>query len=99
MLGLAFKPETDDMRDSPALDILPQLVAAGRQSPPMIRRRWIRPGRYCPAGIFYENGADACINVADAVVIITEWNEFRALTPAALKEDAWQGCHKPAQYL
>ena len=86
VLGLAFKPETDDMRDSPALDILPQLVAAGAAitayDPAAMDQAW----PLLPAGITYENGADACINAADAVVIITEWNEFRALTPAALKE-------------
>lgn len=86
VLGLAFKPETDDMRDSPALDILPQLVAAGAAITAYDPAAMDQARPLLPAGITYENGADACINAADAVVIITEWNEFRALTPAALKE-------------
>ena len=86
VLGLSFKPETDDMRDSPALDILPQLVAAGAEIAAYDPAAMDQARPLLPAGISYEDGADACIDAADAVVIITEWNEFRALTPAALKQ-------------
>jgi UDPglucose 6-dehydrogenase len=78
VLGLTFKPNTDDMRDSPALAILPALQAAGariRAYDPegMDEARKLLPDLvYC--GNAYETMAGA-----DALVIITEWNEFRAL--------------------
>ena len=75
-LGLTFKPNTDDMRDSPALDILPALVAAGatvRAFDPegMAEARKLMPGLdYCA-------DAYAAMEGADGLVLITEWNEFR----------------------
>ena len=88
VLGLTFKPNTDDMRDAPSLDIIPALQAAGA-----------RIVAYDPAGIEeaekllknveYSTGPYLALEGADAAVIITEWNEFRALdldrVKAALK--------------
>ncbi|MCF8879932.1 UDP-glucose/GDP-mannose dehydrogenase family protein [Hyphobacterium sp. SN044] len=78
VLGLTFKPNTDDMRDAPSLDIIPALQEAGAK---------IRA--YDPAGIVeaerlmkdveFVSGPYLCADGADALVIITEWNEFRAL--------------------
>ncbi|MEN0653323.1 MULTISPECIES: UDP-glucose dehydrogenase family protein [Hyphobacterium] len=78
VLGLTFKPNTDDMRDAPSLDIIPALQAAGAK---------IRA--YDPAGIVeaerlmrdveFCSGPYLCAEGVDALVIITEWNEFRAL--------------------
>ena len=48
VLGLTFKPNTDDMRDSPSLAILPALSAPARQSAPSIPRAWTKPRRCCP---------------------------------------------------
>jgi UDPglucose 6-dehydrogenase len=77
-LGLTFKPNTDDMRDAPSLSILPRLVEAGA----VIRA-------FDPAGIaeaqkllpelVYCSDAYAAIEGAEALVLLTEWNEFRAL--------------------
>jgi UDPglucose 6-dehydrogenase len=77
VLGLTFKPNTDDMRDAPSLDIVPALQAAGAvvqaydpegyEARQLLRDVDFKPGPYEAA----EN--------ADALVIITEWDQFRAL--------------------
>ncbi|UZF91281.1 UDP-glucose dehydrogenase family protein [Bosea sp. NBC_00550] len=88
VLGLAFKPNTDDMRDAPSLDILPMLQQAGAEiiaydPESMEQARPLLPG------ITFASGAYDCLEDADALVIITEWNAFRALdlkrVKAALK--------------
>jgi UDPglucose 6-dehydrogenase len=84
VLGLTFKPNTDDMRDSPSLAILPALRAAGatvRAFDPegMAEARKLMPDLdYC---------ADAyqAMEGADALILITEWNEFRALDLVRVK--------------
>jgi UDPglucose 6-dehydrogenase len=78
VLGLTFKPNTDDMRDAPSLVIVPRLIAAGaaiRAFDPegMDEARGLLDGvTWCEDGYGAMTGADA-------VVILTEWNEFRAL--------------------
>ncbi len=83
ILGLAFKPETDDMRDSPCLDIIPRLQEKG-----------IRISAFDPVAMdeakknlkdieFAEN-MYSCLKDSDALVILTEWNEFRSLSPSQL---------------
>jgi len=84
VLGLTFKPNTDDMRDAPSLDIIPALQSAGAK---------IRA--FDPAGraeaeklltnVEFTSGPYLCAEGADALVIITEWNEFRALALDKLK--------------
>jgi UDPglucose 6-dehydrogenase len=90
VLGLTFKPETDDMRDSPSLSILARLAGDGaviRAFDPegMDQARPLLPDRvqYCVDALDAAAGADA-------LVLITEWNEFRALSPARLA-DAMRG--------
>jgi UDPglucose 6-dehydrogenase len=78
VLGLTFKPNTDDMRDSPSLAILPPLVEAGatlRAYDPegMDEARKLLPD------LLYCESAYETMGGADALVIITEWNQFRAL--------------------
>ena len=78
VLGLTFKPNTDDMREAPSLAIVPALQKAGAT---------IRA--YDPAGLMeaekllngveFVTGPYRCVEGADLLVIITEWNEFRAL--------------------
>jgi UDPglucose 6-dehydrogenase len=78
VFGLTFKPNTDDMRDSPSLAILPRLAAAGA----VVRA-------FDPAGIdeakklmpdlAYCEDAYEAVEGADVLVLLTEWNEFRAL--------------------
>ena len=77
ILGLTFKPNTDDMRDAPSLDIIPALIAKGA-----------RIQAYDPEGheakallpdIDLKTGAYEAATGADALVILTEWDQFRAL--------------------
>lgn len=84
VLGLTFKPNTDDMREAASLDIIPALQAAGA-----------RVRAFDPAGIEeaekllhnvdFVTGPYLCAEGADMLVILTEWNEFRALDFARLK--------------
>ena len=84
VLGVTFKPNTDDMREAPSLEIIPALQAAGAT---------IRA--FDPAGtveaeklldnVDFVSGPYFCAEGADALVIITEWNEFRALDLPRLK--------------
>ncbi len=79
VLGLTFKPETDDMRDSPSITILPALLEKGaiiRAHDPQGMEE-ARP--LLPNGITYvKNSYEACTD-ADAVILMTEWNQYRAL--------------------
>ena len=90
ILGLAFKPETDDMRDSPALSILPQLVADGAQITAYDPAAMEEAKPLLPAAITYVKSALDTLHEADAVVVITEWNEFRAI-PASVFTDMMAG--------
>jgi UDPglucose 6-dehydrogenase len=81
VLGLAFKPETDDMRDSPSLDIVPVLVAAGASIRAYDPKAMEEARHLLPAAVTLQTSAELCLEGADIAVVITEWNEFRALTP------------------
>lgn len=84
VLGLTFKPNTDDMRDSPSLDIVPALQEAGamiRAYDPVGMEEAARLLR----GVDYQEGPYGALEGADAVIIITEWDEFRALDLDRLK--------------
>jgi len=83
ILGLSFKPETDDMRDSPCLDIIPRLQEKG-----------IKISAFDPVAmdeakkifkdIEFAKNMDSCLKDSDALVILTEWNVFRSLSPSQL---------------
>jgi UDPglucose 6-dehydrogenase len=77
VLGLAFKPNTDDMRDAPSLDIIPALQAAGAEVIAYDPESMEQARQVLNVG--FAEGPYDCIEGADAVVIITEWNAFRAL--------------------
>ena len=83
VLGLTFKPNTDDMRDAPSLAIVPELQAAGA----IIRAYDPEGAREAHKHLNIELCKDAydAIQGADGVVILTEWNEFRALDLEKLK--------------
>lgn len=86
VLGLAFKPETDDMRDAPSLVVIPKLVEAGatvRAYDPVAMNH---AKGMLPGGVEYASGALDAAKDADALVVLTEWNEFRALSPQNLKK-------------
>src|SRR5215469_16835017 len=84
VLGLTFKPNTDDMRESPSLSILPLLIEAGatiRAFDPegMGEARKLLPD------LDYRGDAYEVIEDADALVLLTEWNEFRGLDLARVR--------------
>jgi len=86
VLGLAFKPETDDMRDAPALTILPALIERGaiiRAHDPQSMRE---AAKVLPAAIDYVGNPYDVFNGADAVILLTEWNQYRAMDFKRLKE-------------
>lgn len=78
VLGVSFKPETDDMRDAPALTIIPLLQQAGAQvcAYDPVAMNVAKP---LLPNVIWGKDAYAVAQDADAIVIITEWNEFRAL--------------------
>jgi UDPglucose 6-dehydrogenase len=83
VLGVTFKPNTDDMRDAPSLTILPALIGAGakvRVADPQGKRE----GEALLPGVAWCDNAYQATQGADAVVILTEWNEFRALDLARI---------------
>ena len=82
VLGLSFKPETDDMRDSPSLDILPALVEAGAMVRAYDPKAMEEARTMLPGATIFTDSAAACLEGADVAVVVTEWNEFRALTPS-----------------
>ncbi|MGE3906170.1 MAG: UDP binding domain-containing protein, partial [Reyranellaceae bacterium] len=84
VLGLTFKPNTDDMRDSPALEILPALVASGARVRAYDPEGMDEARKLLPE-IEYCSGSYETMEGADALTVITEWTEFRALSPQRIK--------------
>jgi len=82
VLGLAFKPDSDDIRDSPALDVAVRLKGLGAEvvshDPEAIRN-----ARRLHPQLSYADSADEALAGAEAVVIVTEWKQYRQLDPAA----------------
>jgi UDPglucose 6-dehydrogenase len=84
VLGLTFKPNTDDMRESPSLEIVPALQKAGatvRAFDP----EGMAEARKLLDDVVWCDTAYECMGGADALAIVTEWNEFRALDLARVK--------------
>ena len=84
LLGLTFKPNTDDMRDAPSLSIVPLLKDAGatvRAFDP----EGMEEARKHLDGVTFATSAYDAMTGADLVVLVTEWNEFRALDLDRLK--------------
>jgi UDPglucose 6-dehydrogenase len=85
VLGLTFKPETDDMRDAPSIPIVARLVEQGATVRVFDPEGMGQARNVLPAEVIYCTSALNAAAGADAMVLITEWNEFRALSPAKLK--------------
>ncbi len=84
VLGLSFKPETDDMRESPAIDIIKAILRLGgtvKAFDPVA----MDEAKHFIEGIEYASDEYEAIDGADALVIITEWNQFRALDMGKVK--------------
>lgn len=85
VLGLSFKPETDDMRESPAIDIIKAMQERGatvRAFDPVA----MEEAKHCLPDIEYAADEYDAIKDSDALVIITEWNQFRALDMERVKQ-------------
>jgi len=85
VLGLTFKPNTDDMRDAPALEIVPTLQAEGAK----VRAfdpEGMNEAKHMLKDVQFATGPYDCVQNADAVVIITEWDQFRALDLDRIKD-------------
>ncbi|RUM48041.1 MAG: UDP-glucose 6-dehydrogenase [Desulfocapsa sp.] len=79
VLGLTFKPETDDMRESPAVSILPALLEKGAVIQAHDPKGMDEAGKFLPNGIQYMDDAYEACKGADVIVLMTEWNQYRAL--------------------
>lgn len=86
VLGLTFKPETDDMRDAPSLDIVPALIERGATVRAHDPQGMKEAKHLLPDSVVYCDTPYEAARNSDAVVIITEWNEYRALDLARLAE-------------
>jgi len=86
VLGLTFKPETDDMRDAPALTILPALIERGAKILAHDPQGMQEAAKLLPESTIYVNDPYAVFVGADAVVLLTEWNQYRALDFKKMKD-------------
>lgn len=84
VLGVTFKPNTDDMREAPSLNILPALIAQGAKVK-AYDPEGMPHAREMIEGVDWMDSALASVDGADGLVILTEWNEFRGLQLADLK--------------
>jgi UDPglucose 6-dehydrogenase len=84
VLGLTFKPETDDMRDAPSLPIVHRLVEEGATIRAFDPEGMEQARPMLPDTVVYCHDANEALEGANAVLVITEWNEFRALSPERL---------------
>jgi UDPglucose 6-dehydrogenase len=80
ILGLAFKPKSDDVRDAPALTVAARLLAEGA-TVVATDPQAIETARRVLPGIRYVETPQEAVAGADAVLLLTEWKEYRALTP------------------
>ena len=85
VLGLAFKPQTDDIREAPAIDIIRGLLDRGAAIQAYDPAAMAEAGRMIPEMQLCKDAYEACVGT-DVVVIVTEWNEFRMLDLVRVKE-------------
>ena len=85
ILGLSFKPETDDMRDSPSLDIIPILKEKGFDIS-VFDPVAMDEAKKILKNVEFSNNIEKCLQDSDGLVILTEWNEFRSLSATKLKK-------------
>lgn len=90
VLGLTFKPNTDDMREAPSLTILPALLQAGARIQAFDPEGMEEARKHLPPGITYATSAYDALEGSDGAVVLTEWNEFRGLDLKRMRE-AMQG--------
>jgi UDPglucose 6-dehydrogenase len=84
LLGLTFKPDTDDLRDAPALDLIEQLHRLGtkvKAYDPLVSQTGMRHGI---SNVIVETDAERLADGCDALVLVTDWAEFRNLDYAKM---------------
>ena len=86
VLGLTFKPETDDMRDSPSLAIIPNLVDKGATIRAHDPQGVEEAKKLLPQKVQYFDDVYEMLKGADACVLMTEWNEYRGLDLERIRE-------------
>ena len=86
VLGLAFKPETDDMRDAPALSILPKLIENGARVHAHDPQAMSEARNILPEAVRYFDDIYAALSGVDALVLLTEWNAYRGLDLIRVRE-------------
>ena len=79
VLGLTFKPETDDIRESPSLSLLPDLVRAGVTIKAHDPQGLDAAKQVLPSDIIFCENMLSAIKGSDAIILLTEWNEYRGL--------------------
>jgi UDPglucose 6-dehydrogenase len=75
--GIAFKPRTDDIREAPALALIEDLLSAGAEVAVFDPEAMVNARRALGDRVIYAESAHDAIEGADALIIVTEWNEFR----------------------
>ena len=85
VLGAAFKPNSDDVRDSPALDVAGRLHLAGADVYVYDPQAMANAKAFSPTLSYSASAEEACAG-ADLVIVATEWKEFRSMDPVALAE-------------
>ena len=86
VLGLTFKPETDDMRDAPSLAILPALAANQAATQAHDPQGMAAAAALLPDSVTYHDDMYSVLEGADAVVLMTEWNQYRGLDLARVRD-------------
>ena len=86
VFGLTFKPETDDMRESPSIAILPPLMDKGAVIHAHDPKGIEAARSLLPTDVNYFDDAYEAAKGADAIVLMTEWNQYRSLDLRRLKE-------------
>ena len=86
VLGLTFKPETDDMRDAPSVPIVSRLSEEGAAVRAYDPVGMDAAKSLLPDNVAFCHDASAAVDGADALVVLTEWNEFRAISPDTLAQ-------------
>jgi len=86
VLGLAFKPETDDMRDSPSIPLIDGLIDAGARVVATDPAAVETAKPHLSKAVEYVPDAQTALEGADALVVMTEWNVYRSLSPADIRK-------------
>ncbi|HEY7601200.1 MAG TPA: UDP-glucose/GDP-mannose dehydrogenase family protein [Methylomirabilota bacterium] len=86
VLGLAFKAKTDDMREARSAELIPRLIEAGARVRVYDPVAMDNARRHLPAAVGYCQSSYEAASGADAVVVVTEWNEFKLLNLERLRE-------------